>query len=108
MYTRKQIVAIRHHNIEDLAKLGNVDIKTATSLYNRLVRYAKRRFRWGEEHCNGNIPTWRLKDHEHEGQNLDNLHNKLCKELEHYGLEMSMPGLCPWVDGAKIIELVWY
>ena len=108
MYNHKQIKAIRRNEIRILAELGNVDTATATSLYNRLVRYAKRRFRWGEEHCNGRIPTWRLEDHEREGQNLDKLHKRLCNELKDYGLEMSLPGLYPWIDGARIIELVWY
>lgn len=108
MYTRKQIVAIRRHNIEDLAKLGGVDLATATSLYNRLVRYAKRRFRWGEAQANGNIPNWWLPSHQHEGENLDKLHDRLNEELKVYGLQMTLPGLWPWVDGARTIELIAY
>ena len=107
MYTRKQIVAIRNNNIEQLAELGKVDINTATSLYNRLVRYAKRRFRWGEEN-HERIPAWWLDEHKREGERLNKLHDRLCKELERYGLTMTLPGLYPWIDGARIIELVWY
>ena len=108
MYTREQIRTIRNGNIRTLTNLGNVDTATATSLYNRIVRYAKRRYRWGEEQCSGRIPSWKLEDHKREGQNLDRLHDRLCKELEGYGLQMTMPGLYPWIDGARIIELVWF
>lgn len=107
MYTRREVAAIRDGGIRTLAELGKVDTNTATSLYNRLVRYAKRRFHWGEDSCNG-IPACMLDWHRHEGELLDKLHDRLCKELEGYGLTMTLPGLYPWIDGARIIELVWY
>lgn len=107
MYTKSQIKAIRANNIRQLAELGDGDIERAKTLYNRLVRYSKRRYRWGEWACNG-VPTWMLDEHEREGERLNKLHEKLCKELEGYELTMTLPGLYPWVDGARIIELVWY
>jgi len=108
MYTKSQVKAIRNNEIAHLAELGNVGIKTATSLYNRLVRFSLRWHRWATIECSENLTGHALESHEHEGRLLEGAAAKLSTELEDYGLEMTFPGLYPWIDGARIIELVWY
>lgn len=108
MYNRKQIKAIRRNEIRILAELGKVDIETATSLYNRLIRFSLRWNRWATINCSENVTGYALKLHKHEHELLENLARDLSNELTAYGLEMTFPGLYPWVSGARNIELVWY
>jgi hypothetical protein len=108
MYTKSQIKAIRNNEIAHLAELGNVGIKTATSLYNRLVRFSLRWYRWATIDCSENLTGRALESHEHEGNLLKGMAHELGNELEDYGLEMTFPGLYPWIGGARTIELVWY
>ena len=108
MYTKKEVKTLRLRNIERLASYG---FENPTSLYNRIVRFARRYFRWGEDHCNGHLTGWRLDEHEHEGELLAKLGDHLNCELLEHGLWLTYPGLYPEVTSegdCHPIELVWY
>ena len=111
--TSNEIKTCRRHNIERLGQLGGVNERTATSLYNRCVRYCLRYFRWGEMSANGSghYSKWQWENHEHEGELLKALGKRLDDELKAYGLEWEYPGLYPiLIDerGNHAVELIWY
>ena len=108
---RAQIKKCRENEIRRLASYHDGDFDAAKKLYNRLVRFSLRFYRWATINCSEKLTGYRLKMHVHEGHLLGNMHDRLTSDLQPYGLHIDYPGLYPTIyseNGNHACELFWY
>jgi hypothetical protein len=108
---RSQIKACRENEIRRLASYHDGDFAAAKKLYNRLVRFSLRFYRWATINCSEKPTGYRLKQHVREGLLLGNMHDKLTSDLQPYGLHIDYPGLYPTIyseHNDHACELFWY
>lgn len=110
---RSQIKACRENEIRRLASYHDGDFAAAKKLYNRLVRFSLRWYRWATIQCNGmkGFSNYQRIAHLHEGQLLSQMHDRLSDDLKPYGLHIDYPGLYPTLyseNGSHGCELFWY
>ena len=108
---RKQIKKCRENEIRRLASYYDGDFNTAEKLYNRLVRFCLRWYRWATIQCSENPKGYARIQLIHEGQLLGKMHDKLTSDLQPYGLHLDYPGLYPTIyseHNDHACELFWY
>lgn len=108
-----QIKKCRENEIRRLASYYDGDFDAAKKLYNRLVRFSLRYYRWATETCNGlkGLTNYQRRMVVHEGELLGKLCDKLISDLKPYGLHIDFPGLYPTIyneRGNHSCELFWY
>lgn len=111
--TRNEIKKCRENEIRRLASYHDGDFDAAKKLYNRLVRFSLRWYRWATIQCNGfkGLTNYQRRMVIHEGHLLGNMHDRLTSDLQPYGLHIDYPGLYPTIyseNGNHACELFWY